>query len=261
MRRLLPGQSAQMASATGDDRQARAIAEELSKWNAWERHTTNFLQSSKAVDEARRWMCSRIKNKAEDAASPLPELFVRLVTLQTINGDIADDALLEESVRKAIIKDAVAYSRRLPPTPNCESPPMSQADQALMRMIRNKGMPRPLTSSAQNTTATIGSGTVTQPEATADASHLPGAESRTNVEKVDTNVDKKKLSTRGLSPAARQCIRKYKAKHKEGDRTTMNAVILDYIDAHPEAKYSSIRRSPSAHSKEWKVDTKVDKAV
>lgn len=78
--------------------------------------------------------------------------------------------------------------------------------------------------------------------------------------KVDTKVDKKKLSTRGLTPAARQCAKRFKAARKAGEKTPMEDVIRAYLADNPKAKYSSIRRSLSAHPEAWKVDTKVDKA-
>lgn len=76
---------------------------------------------------------------------------------------------------------------------------------------------------------------------------------------VDTKMDKKKLSTRGLTSAARRCANTYKAKHKAGQKTTMKAVILDYIDEH-DGKFYSIRKSLSAHPEAWKLAVKVDKA-
>jgi hypothetical protein len=78
---------------------------------------------------------------------------------------------------------------------------------------------------------------------------------------VDTKVDKNKLSTRGLTPAARQCGNRYKAARKAGEKTSLEDVIRAYLADNPKAKYSSIRRSLSAHPEAWKVDTKVDKAV
>jgi hypothetical protein len=74
VRRHLPGQSAQTASDTGDHRQARAIAKQLTEWSVWEKRRIEFFQSSKVVDEARRWMHLRIKHGPEnaDADGPLP---------------------------------------------------------------------------------------------------------------------------------------------------------------------------------------------
>jgi len=98
----------------------------------------------------------------------------------------------------------------------------------------------------------------------ASGSHISRPEATKIARRVDTKVDKKKLSTRkkrGFTPAARQCAKKYKAKRKAGQKTTMKAVIRDYLDENPDAKESSISRSLSDHPEEWKVDTKVDKAL
>jgi hypothetical protein len=92
-------------------------------------------------------------------------------------------------------------------------------------------------------------------------SELSGDKGANRNGQVDKEVDKKKLSTRGLTPAARQCAKTYKVKRKAGEKISMKAVILDYIDNNPTAKKSSIRRSLTAHPEAWKVDNKVDKAV
>jgi hypothetical protein len=99
------------------------------------------------------------------------------------------------------------------------------------------------------------------PRHPADSSELPAGKRDDGGGQVDTRVDKKKMSTRGLTPAARKCAKTYTAKRRAGDKITLEAVIQDYVDDHPEAKKTSIRRSLSAHPEEWKVDTKVDKAV
>ena len=76
---------------------------------------------------------------------------------------------------------------------------------------------------------------------------------------VDTKVDKKKLSTRGLTKPARWCAKTYKANRAKGDKTSMKAVILEYLDDNT-GKFSSIMRSLSAHPEAWKGNTKLDKA-
>ncbi len=85
--------------------------------------------------------------------------------------------------------------------------------------------------------------------------------------RVDNEMDKKKLSTRvpraprGLTSAARECAKRYKAKQRKGEKPTMKSVILEYLDDNPDQKFSSIMRCLSAHPEVWKVDTKVDKAL
>jgi hypothetical protein len=92
-------------------------------------------------------------------------------------------------------------------------------------------------------------------------SELSGGKGDGGRGQVDNTVDKKKLSTIGFTQAARKCAKTYKAKRQKGEKITMKAVILDYIDDNPGTSYSYTRKSLSAHPKEWKVDTKVDKAV
>jgi len=80
--------------------------------------------------------------------------------------------------------------------------------------------------------------------------------------RVDTKVDKKKLSTpkrRGLTPAARQCAKRYKAEREAGHKIPMKDVILSYLKDNS-GKFLSIRKSLSEHPEAWKVDTKVDNA-
>ena len=76
---------------------------------------------------------------------------------------------------------------------------------------------------------------------------------------MDKKVDKKQLSTFGVTPAARQCAKRYTAERKAGRKTTMEAVIKAFLADNPDESFSYIRRTLTAHPELWKVDRKVDK--
>jgi hypothetical protein len=105
-----------------------------------------------------------------------------------------------------------------------------------------------------------GSRTPSSKPAMPSASELSNTESEETKGQVDKIVDKNKMSTRkkrGLTPAARGCIRLYHKGKKADQKYTMNDAISDYIDDNPEAKRSSIRRSLSDNPDAWKVDKPV----
>ena len=67
------------------------------------------------------------------------------------------------------------------------------------------------------------------------------------------------MSKRGLTPAARQCAKRYKAEQKAGQKSSMETVIKAYLADNPAESYSSIRKSLSNHTEAWKLDIKLDK--
>ncbi len=76
--------------------------------------------------------------------------------------------------------------------------------------------------------------------------------------KRDKKRDKKKMPPRGMTTEARDICRRYKAKKKAGKKTTLKAVILDYIGEQG-GSFSSLKKILSENPQEWKDDIEGDK--